>query len=154
MKQFLRAVCGRRIPLFMSFAALVFCAGILLGDGKVTTPPPQITEWKLATLTFPLLNAQHSAVVQVAYVRSDGTVDHVTEHSIAGADYASFLDALGASLGSAEAPCVTGLDTYGNPIADRACVLNLRLSNWLVGHGVVSNATAEPLPSTATTATR
>lgn len=141
-----------RIRLYLPSAlALLFVVLLsVLGasahaDGKITAPPPSISSWKIADLRFPLLNGPR-AIVAIAYLREDGTVDRVVESSIEGSNYPSFLAALSTSSGAVEA---TIKAPDGSP--DLAAIFNLRLSKWLVSHGIVPGATADaPTPATTT----
>lgn len=124
-------------------ALLVFVyAQPSVADGRVTQPTVSdpVTTWRIAELKFPLLNSR-SAIVQVAYFRESGAVDHIVEHAFSGSDYDAFLGALSTSAGTGEASCVT------DNVPDRACVFNLRLSHWMVTNGKIEGVTAESLPA-------
>lgn len=124
--------------------ALLFALSVsALSDGLVTQPAvaDPVETWKIADLRFPLLQSR-SAIVTIAYIRESGAVDHLVEHTFAGADYEAFLESLNTSAGAGEAECVT--DVEGSPVVDRACIFNFRLSHWMVSTGKIEGVTAEP----------
>ena len=133
-------------------AAILMCvAGPLLADGTITAPPPTVVSWRIADLRFPLISGR-AAVVGVAYLRVDGSLDRIVEHTINGEDYDAFLVALNTPVGPEEATIyklyedgTPVLDGEGNPVHDSTSVLNYRLSKWLVLHGKVPGAQADPV---------
>lgn len=131
-----------------AFALILLAAlasPLLYGDGRVTQPTitDPVSVWRIAELKFPLLNSK-AAIVQVAYMRESGAMDHIEEISISGDDYGPFLGALNTSTGAGEAACAT-IENGIVTAVDRACVLNLRLSKWLVDNGRIEGVTAETL---------
>jgi hypothetical protein len=135
-----------KLILLCALVALV--ALPLLADGTVTqgnTNP--ITSWKLGDLRFPGLDERRDvAVAQVKFFHADNTVEHVTEISISGAEYASLLVALNTPSGADEATLtVTYTDPDGATTTrpDLAAIFRLRISRWLVTHTKISGVTAD-----------
>lgn len=138
------------IALALVFA-LAFGAGETLADGKVTTANADpVTVWKIDEVKFPgLADARNVAIIQAKFYRESGSVDHVTEISVSGDEYSSFLLAINKPSGADEADLtITNQDGTTSP--DLSTIFRLRISRWIVTNGKLEGVTAEPVTTTST----
>ncbi len=128
-----------------TWIAAMMAAGILLsavaiwGDGHLVTPPPPADHWRIAKIEF----RRDAAIATFAYVRPDGSIERLEQRTIADADYGDFLQAVAGRALARDAGCARTDPVTNVTVINWRCVVNLRMSDWIASHAVISNASSD-----------
>ncbi len=109
------------------------------GDGLLVAPPPPADHWRIAKIEF----RRDAAIATFAYVRPDGSIERLEQRTIADAAYTDFLQALAGRALARDAGCARTDPVTGATVINWRCVVNLRMSDWIAAHAVISNASSD-----------